>query len=301
MDSWLEIRKGLFVVDADIESAGFLGRMVEMTKRNDASLTIVHCLDEPPRWSSTQLKEAHALLQREWQGQLDRLVEAHGDEGVTIDSLLLVGDPVKEVTSLVERGGYDFVAKVASDQEEQGRLSSMEIDLIRHCPCTVWIDRAPAGDRYQTVLVAVDCINPDHEKLNHELISGTLRFCQGEDFTIHVLHVWHFPGETMLRGRSLAAADKVDAMVEDERRIHEQAFDALLAPYASQGLRLNKHLVKGQLITVIKELTARSRIDIVVMGAGAKTGIAGWLLGSSAEQMLKVVPCSVVAKKQAIR
>ena len=36
---------------------------------------------------------------------------------------------------------------------------------------------------------------------------------------------------------------------------------------------------------------AHCQIDVVVIVAGERTGIAGWLPGSSAEQMLKVVPC----------
>jgi nucleotide-binding universal stress UspA family protein len=294
MDAWQDVHKGLFVVDADAESARFLDRMVGMARRNDASLTFVHCLEEPSRWSSAQAKEVHALLKREWQSELDQLVAAHGHQGMKIDSLLLTGDPMVEIASLVERSGYDFVTKVASDQEEQGRLSSTDIDLIRSCPCSVWIDRAPAGDRYQNILVAVDCMNPDDEQLNNEMIAGALRFCEAEGATLHMLHVWEFPGETMMRGRAFATADKVDAMVEEERRLHAQAFDALLEPYAS---RLRKHLVKGRPITVVMELGARCQIDALVMGAGERTGIAGWLLGSSAEQMLKVVPCTVYARK----
>jgi nucleotide-binding universal stress UspA family protein len=124
-----------------------------------------------------------------------------------------------------------------------------------------------------------------------------MRFCAAEDATMHVLHVWELPGESMLRGRTFTAADKVDAMAEDERRLHALAFDALLEPHAAQGSRLRRHLVKGRPMTVVTELAARCQIDLLVMGAGAKTGIAGWLLGSSAEQMLKVVPCAVYAKK----
>lgn len=296
MNAWQEVRKGVFVVDVDIESTGFLDRMVEMARRFDASLTIVHCLEEPSRWSSAQAKEIHVLLKREWQSGLDQLVTARGG-GAPLDSRLLVGDPAVEIARLVERDGYDFVAKVASDQDEQGRLSSTEIGLIRNCPCSVWIDRAPAGDRYQNVLLAVDCMNADHERLNHEMITGAVRFCKAEEATLHVLHVWEFPGEAMLRGRTFTAADKVDAMVEEERRLHANALDALLEPHASAGPRLRKHLVKGRPLTVVMELTARSQIDLLVMGAGTRTGVAGWLLGGTAEQVLKVVPCAVYAMK----
>ena len=67
MDTWQDVRRGLFVVDADVASARFLDRMVEMARRNDAALTLVHCLEEPSRWSSAQAKEVHVLLKREWQ------------------------------------------------------------------------------------------------------------------------------------------------------------------------------------------------------------------------------------------
>jgi universal stress protein E len=299
MDTWQEVRKGLFVADAEVESARFLERMVDMARRNGASLTVVHCLEEPSRWSSAQAKEVHALLRREWQRELEKLSAAHSGHGLTVDSLLLTGNPVKEIATLVERDGYDFVAKVASDQEERGRLSSTEIDLIRRCPCNVWIDRPPrAGDRYQTVLLAVDCMDPDHEQLNHEMITGAARFCEAEDATLHVLHVWEVRGETMLRGRSFTGSDKIDAMVEHERRLHEKAFEALLEPYAALGERLKRHLVKGRPMAVVMDLTATCQVDLLVMGAGVKAGIGGWLLGSSAEQVLKVVPCAVFAEKR---
>lgn len=203
---------------------------------------------------------------------------------------------MKEIAGLVERGGYDFVAKVASDEEEKGRLSSTEINLIHSCLCNIWIDRPPrTGDRYRAVLLAVDCMDPDHEQLNHEMLSGAVRFCEAEDATLHVLHVWELPGEMMLRGRSFAT-EKIDALVEDERRLHQKAFDALLEPYAT-GRRLERHLVKGRPMAVVMYLAASCQIDLLAMGAGVRSGMFGRLLGSSAEQMLKVVPCSVFAER----
>ena len=205
---------------------------------------------------------------------------------------------MEEIRYLVEQNGFDFVAKEAADHEEQGRLSSAEIHLIRECPCSIWIDRPPAGDRYRNVLVAVDCMNPHYEQLNQEMIAGTLRFCEVEDATMHVLHVWEFPGEAMLRGRRFNATSKIDAMIEEERRHHGEAFDVLLQPFESHGSRLMQHLIKGRPLKAVMELTARYKIELLVMGAGdAHTGVASWLLGTRAEQVLKVVPCAVFARR----
>jgi hypothetical protein len=38
MDIWQEVRKGLFIADAEVESARFLERVVDMARRNGASL-----------------------------------------------------------------------------------------------------------------------------------------------------------------------------------------------------------------------------------------------------------------------
>jgi nucleotide-binding universal stress UspA family protein len=50
-------------------------------------------------------------------------------------------------------------------------------------------------------------------------------------------------------------------------------------------------------MAVVMHLVASCQIDLLAMGAGVRPGMFGWLLGSSAEQVLKVVPCSVFAEK----
>ena len=51
LDTWQEVKKGLFVVDPDVECKRFLDRMVQMAGRNNAEFTLVHCLEEPSRQS----------------------------------------------------------------------------------------------------------------------------------------------------------------------------------------------------------------------------------------------------------
>jgi nucleotide-binding universal stress UspA family protein len=48
---------------------------------------------------------------------------------------------------------------------------------------------------------------------------------------------------------------------------------------------------------VITSLTAKKRIDLIVMGTVGRTGIPGFLIGNTAETVLRQVNCSVLAVK----
>jgi universal stress protein E len=50
---------------------------------------------------------------------------------------------------------------------------------------------------------------------------------------------------------------------------------------------------------VVCELIAKARINLLVMGTIARTGLPGVLIGNTAEKVLDSVHCSVVAIKPA--
>jgi nucleotide-binding universal stress UspA family protein len=57
------------------------------------------------------------------------------------------------------------------------------------------------------------------------------------------------------------------------------------------------HLVKGSAAAVIPRLVLRKKIDVLVMGTVCRTGVAGFLMGNTAERVLGNVKCSVLTLK----
>ena len=57
------------------------------------------------------------------------------------------------------------------------------------------------------------------------------------------------------------------------------------------------HPHHGTAATVIPELARQLHADLVAIGTVARTGIAGWLIGNTAEAILEQLQCSVVAVK----
>ena len=58
-----------------------------------------------------------------------------------------------------------------------------------------------------------------------------------------------------------------------------------------------RHLIKGMPREVLSSFAADHEIDLVLMGTVCRTGIAGMLIGNTAEYVLQQVDCSVLAVK----
>ena len=56
-------------------------------------------------------------------------------------------------------------------------------------------------------------------------------------------------------------------------------------------------LRRGEHDDIIPEFVVAEGIDLVVMGTVAQSGIAGMLIGNTAERVLRKLPCSVLAVK----
>jgi len=48
---------------------------------------------------------------------------------------------------------------------------------------------------------------------------------------------------------------------------------------------------------VITDLAAKKRVDLIVMGTVCRTGIAGFFIGNTAENVLQRVDCSMLTVK----
>ena len=57
------------------------------------------------------------------------------------------------------------------------------------------------------------------------------------------------------------------------------------------------HMPKGSARRQIPELARQLQVDCVAMGTGARTGVAGFFIGNTAENILDQLECPVLAIK----
>ena len=64
-----------------------------------------------------------------------------------------------------------------------------------------------------------------------------------------------------------------------------------------QKLEYKIHLQKGIAKDVILVVAQENDVDLIVMGTVARTGVAGFFIGNTAENVLNQVNCSVLTVK----
>lgn len=186
-----------------------------------------------------------------------------------VSTEVLRGRPHLEISWEVLRGGHDLIMKEA-EPNESVLFGSTDMHLLRTCPCPVWLLKPGHGDvPFSQILAAVDPAPPSDET-----------------------DLFHLKAELAQKDEALDAKILKLAGSLAER---EGAQLHVLLAWSAPG----EGLVRGELIPadVIAEFAKSGRADPIVMGTVARTGIAGLLIGNTAETILQRVNCSVLAVK----
>ena len=121
------------------------------------------------------------------------------------------------------------------------------------------------------------------------------------DATLNVLHVVHDPGDApgyyLVKGRKKQLRrleDVANDMLDDfVHRVQEENKDL---PALN---KLNTLLVTGLPVNRILEIAKKSNTKMIVMGSQGRTGLSHLMLGSRAEQVVRLSPIPVtIVKKQ---
>lgn len=117
---------------------------------------------------------------------------------------------------------------------------------------------------------------------------------------VHVIHVWQAVGEDLVRSWSGAVDPDMAAAayISDVQAGHREALDALVAEAeAETGMTFSAHLRRGEAREAIPEAVAAFGADLLVMGTIARTGVPGFIIGNTAEDVLNSVECAVLTVK----
>lgn len=304
----------LYVSEASIEQGSAIGRAVSLAENNQANLTIIDVVPTtmagigmPP--GGPDLADLQAARVKERRNELEFLVASHREHR-SLHIEVLTGQLFIEAIRAVLRNKHDLLIKPAEDPDFIERLfGSNDMHLLRKCPCPVWLLHPNDKSNYENILAAVDfslgsTSNTLEQGLNQQIldISGSLAL---SDFaSLHFVHVWDAPGETMLRSWANNPDEAGMTYVAGELSRHESALNRLgdqlrdqIGKEAYEHLSPEFHLRRGDPSKVIPEIAKRLQADLVVMGTVARTGIAGLFIGNTAETILEQLQCSVLAIK----
>lgn len=301
----------LYVSDASVAQEPSIARAVSVAENNQADLTVIAVIPAltagidmlPGGRTSSELQ---ADLVREWRQGLESLVEPF-KERLSIRLEVLQGKTYLEVIQAILRNKYDLLIKPAENPNFIERLfGSDDMQLLRNCPCPVWFTRAEKQSEYTCILAAVDVdldiTDETEQNLNRQILELSSSLAISKFAALNVVHVWDAPYDKKVQ--SWSDSDARMAYVEGERSRHESAFNCLrkrlrdqIGPEAYDHLSPQFHLRRGAPSRVIPQTVKELQADLVIMGTVARTGIAGWLIGNTAEAILEQLQCSVLAVK----
>ena len=310
--------KILFFVDSQAPEAKEIEKAVERAMVLGASLTLAGVV--PGRHKSRFLslggpppEELERLSIEDETSRLKNLVSAYGDRGVELSLRVLGGKPTTVIPEAVLEDGFDMVWKtpIKSSMPGDRLLGSLDMRLIRACPCPICIVDDRERKESQTVFVAAIDVTPmpededSNEKLNRHILELALSGLTGEGHKLHVIHAWKLYGESILKSpRSNMTSKELDDLREKERDARCKKIENLLADFksglsASEAARFDPeiHLIKGDPKTAIPAKIQALEADILVIGTVSRSGLSGLILGNTAEAILHNLACSVVVVK----
>ncbi len=198
----------LLVAGSDVQGERALRHAVQLTKSNDAKLCVISVAPPLP-WEARRLahrliseEELRHQLEQETRDQLNLLSEAIRAEGIAANTGLRVGTPFVEIIREILRQKHDLVIKAstASEASERTALGSLDMHLVRKCPCPVWIIKPGNRRRFARVLAAVnpDPIDDDRNLVNSLIMDLATSLARAEQSELYVVNVWSVQGEAVL-------------------------------------------------------------------------------------------------------
>lgn len=177
----------------------------------------------------------------------------------------------------------------------RGRLSSLQWQLVRHCPAPLLLTRGKTWGDAPVIVAAVDPTGRHGrgDELDVGILRSAERLAQASRGTVLAFHAW----ERSLRARigereESLAADLPEAEIENRHR--EAVYSALGASGVAPA---RIAFVEGRPEDALPEYCRETGAELVVMGAIARNPFGRIFIGSTAERVLDRLPCDLLVVK----
>ncbi len=309
----------LVVCTGDDSDTELLATAEDLAGEWNASITLLSVVEPPSelgwiaRAAGTSVNDLTERMLREREEKLHALADT-ADLSTRPNVSVRMGKPFLEVIRHAIDHNMDLVLKTAERLAgiEGFLFASTDQHLLRKCPCSVWLRLPETPRKVKTVLAAVDV---DHTMaaepetlagLNRRIIETAAKVATAEGARVHMLHVWDAPGEGFVRMWSNAPDPEkaAHAYVKEVEANHVRALDTLadqargwIGADTAARIQLVPRLERGAAREVIPQQVHALGVDVIVMGTVARTGVPGFVIGNTAEDILNSVDCAVVTVK----
>ena len=277
----------------------------EIAKNAGAPVKVLHVVSEYPKdmsewWNVRNPQKLHDQIVSEREEFLEGIEDRMRMHGVKeVSHELRWGKVFIEIIKEVLANKHDLVMITAGRKTKLGRmvLECPTMDLMQHCPCTLWISKGKALKKNKRVVAALGGKAGRFEcgLFNAKILSKAAAMAEAMGSELHVVYALPLYGGKGLKGKKLRPG--LEEFVDDLRaQIVDQCGGALADHQVT--LEDNRvHLLTGAPEAVIPEFVNKDGSDLVVMGSVTRSGVPRLFLGGTAIKVFDQVSCSLVAVK----
>jgi universal stress protein E len=176
-------------------------------------------------------------------------------------------------------------------------LSNTDWELIRNCPCPVWLSKPARRTIGGPVIAAVDPLHA-HAKpgaLDGVILEQALRVA-GQPKRVLMCHAYNFPATPPVIDGAIEA---YWILSDQERAQYEAMLSAELARLAERTRipEANRIVAAGDAAWVLPRLARKHRASLVVMGAVSRSAVQRLFIGHTAERLVDRLDCDVLVVK----
>ncbi|MDD3591484.1 MAG: universal stress protein [Sulfurovum sp.] len=295
----------LYLMNPSVEGTDGLKQALSIARNSSAPLHLLMHYPALPKELQAQQETFEAFLSERMEASLKNAQEALGGEAFepTREVMMADSSPVVTITRYVLRHEYDLLVKEAEDTGGESGFKALDMSLLRKCPSALYLARPITHPRENIrVAVAVDPIteSEDARDLNIRLLQDSRSMADSCSGVLDIVSCWEYPYEEYLRHNPWLKVTEKDlsVAVTSIREEHRAALDALIADAGIAGENRVHHL-RGEAAELLGKFVRDEKVDIMVMGTVARTGIAGFVIGNTAENVFEKLNCSLLALKPA--
>lgn len=254
-----------------------------------ARVTLLHSTAADECWEERE--RAYVLvpdgLPDEGRRALDALTAEFREAGLSAELVFGEGTAWLEIVRRVLRDGVDLVVtgKRSDSERTEPRLGTVARKLLRECPCPVWVVKPGSDGRPRRILAATELA-----LVGDEAVRTAASLAARCDAELHVAHALRLPFQVQFEGEGGEAEylERAQRKARDEiaRVVGETDFE---------GAQV--HVALTAPTRLILECVERFEIDLAVLGTISRAGLAGLVVGNTAERLLDQLDCSLLAVK----
>ncbi len=266
-------------------------RAVMLATKLGAQVTVLHSTHGGEYFDQAeggQLWRTEQGLSRRAKAALDQIVEQLSAAGLD-GSLVLDPRPawVAIVDHVVDQD-IDLVIvgkRSYSDFDfDDRKLGTVALRLMRRCPCALWTVRAEAGERVERIVAATDL----SRDVGRRVIEQGARLASLWDAELHLLHACSLSWAEALVSDGQERAARLAEVQRNAKATMARQLEA-----AGLDVEVRFHVPSLRPAQAVHETALAVDADLVVMGTVSRSGIAGVLVGNTAERMLGVLDRSL--------